>query len=104
MAAPPPSRWQADAGALALAGPASNGGGGSLRTTAENGGGAPPAPGCTAEAAHAAWRHVRRVARDEAAAGGAGADLYDLLVNSARETQYSMQPFGVSFSFFFPFD
>jgi len=89
MAGLPPSRWQAEGPAPpALAAGHDSGGANGAGPTSPA---APPA--ASAEAAYTAWRHVRRVARDEASVAG---DLYDQLVNSARETQYSLQPSGVS--------
>ena len=93
MSGPPPSSWLGDpppsTSLAAVASPDAGRGGASA------GGLAPPAlPTASADAAYSTWRHVRRVARDEASASG---DLYDQLVNSSRETQYSLQPAGVSF-------
>ena len=44
-----------------------------------------------ADTASAAWKHLKSVVRDD----GKGIDLFDLLISSQRETQYSFYPPGV---------
>lgn len=52
----------------------------------------------TAEDSSAAWKHVKNVVKDD----GKPVDLHTLLTHSVRETQYSLQPSGVSFESFPP--
>lgn len=80
--APPPTLWAADRPAAVPASPSQPSG-------APAGPAPPPA---SADDAERAWRHARRAGgRDDRAP-----DLYDALVHAARETQYTLQPPGVS--------
>ena len=80
MAAPPPGSWQADTLlAYSRTAPAY----GRLGTDTDK---------ADVDSASAAWKHLKSVVRED----GKGVDLYDLLISSQRETQYSFHPPGVS--------
>ncbi len=82
MAAPPPGSWQADT-LLAYSRNAPAYGRLGTDDTADK---------ADVDSASAAWKHLKSVVRED----GKGVDLYDLLISSQRETQYSFHPPGVS--------
>ena len=81
MSAAPPGTWQADTVLAYSRTPPAYG-----RIASED------AEKADVDTASAAWKHLKSVVRDD----GKGVDLFDLLISSQRETQYSFYPPGVS--------